>query len=97
MASIEDIVLLLMNYIIELNSKALNEINEKLGEIMSNQENLDQRVQYLGTQVQEVVNAVNDLKEQVAGMNVDFSGLDAAIQPLADIVPDAEPEPEPEP
>lgn len=100
MTTVEDVALLLASYLIEQNRDLLSglsaSINEQLGAVMSNQENLDQRVQYLGEQAAEVVQAVADLKEQVAGMNVDFSALDAAIQPIADLVPDAEPEPEPE-
>lgn len=100
MTTVEDVTLLLASYLIEQNRDLLSGLSDQLttqlGELMSNQENLDQRVQYLGEQVREVVDAVDALKEQVAGMNVDFTGLDAAIQPLADLVPDAEPEPEPE-
>jgi peptidoglycan hydrolase CwlO-like protein len=95
MATVEDVTLLLASYLIEQNRDLLSglsdQITQQLGELMSNQDELNTRVEYLGTQVQEVVTEVQNLKDQVAGMDVDFSALDAAIQPLADIVPDAAP------
>lgn len=65
---------------------------QQIGELMSNQENLDARADRLATQFGEVKSEVADLKAQIAAgtpaENLDFTKLDAAIGSVADEVPD---------
>ena len=63
-------------------------------QIMSNQEHLDAAVAELGTQFQQVVDEVQALKDQVGAGALDFTALDAAVQTVADAVPDT-PAPDP--
>lgn len=105
--TVEDVLWLLAENLVEMNRALLDDVlaafestdgkletqAESLRSlIMSNQENLDTRVAFIQTQVAEVLAEIAALKEQVGANELDFSGLDAAIQPLADAVPDPEPE-----
>jgi hypothetical protein len=62
-----------------------------------NQDRLDQLADTLTTQFAEVKAAIEDLRNQPGAEALDFSRADAAVQEVADTIPDAEPEPTPEP
>ena len=80
--------------VIERIANQLDHLTTQQGTIMSNQEHLDSAVATLTAQFAEVQAEIENLKNQPAAEQLDFTALDAAVQSVSDAVPDAEPAPD---
>jgi hypothetical protein len=82
------------------HSQVLERLDKQTGDLMSineeNQAKLDQLAETLTVQFAEVLDALEDLRNQPGAEALDFSRADAAVQQVADTIPDTEPEPDPE-